>query len=201
MKSNRLHIFVYGVLSVLLVSFVVFLKAGRFLSSPASSPRKADAIVVLGGGRGERNQLGIELFKQGYAPWIVLTGFNDSRSEAGSSYLKAQLQVFLSAGIRVENILFDRISTNTWEEARNTLALMQKRGWHNVIIVSDPPHMRRLNMVFGLAFRGTGLRCTLVSTGPQWWNDDKWWENKISANFVAAEYKKLFFYDVLSMLF
>jgi len=35
--------------------------------------------------------------------------------------------------------------TNTYQEAINTAALLSANYWHSALVVSDPPHMRRLD--------------------------------------------------------
>ena len=49
-------------------------RAGYWLEAPAQAPVHADAIVVLGGNDGDRALRALALYREGYAPRIVLTG-------------------------------------------------------------------------------------------------------------------------------
>ncbi len=50
------------------------LGAGHWLEAPGQSPRRADAVVVLGGNDGDRAVRALDVYRGGYAPLIVLTG-------------------------------------------------------------------------------------------------------------------------------
>ncbi|MFI3197388.1 MAG: hypothetical protein QX196_03605 [Methylococcaceae bacterium] len=59
----KLTLIVSGIL--LLLSGLEFLNLGYWLSAPANEPAKADLIVTLGGGIGERDQMAVDLYKAG----------------------------------------------------------------------------------------------------------------------------------------
>jgi len=162
-----------------------FLGAGYFLASPAAGPQKTHAIVVLGGDmRGWRSARALELFKEGYAPNVLFINPCTDRKR----------QEFMSAGARQENIFFETVSKNSYEEAQNSLRIMQAQGWQYVLIVTDPPHIRRVDWAWGHVLKGSGLRYTIVATSPPWWNAKNWWKNKTSKDFVLSEYSKLAYY-------
>lgn len=71
---------------------------------------------------------------------------------------------------------------------------MQAQGWKHVLIVTDPPHVRRVDWAWGHVLKGTGLQYTLVESSPPWWNASHWWKNKISKDYVISEYKKYAYY-------
>lgn len=181
---------------IAVASFFIFafFYSGKFLSSPASSPQKSDLIIVLGGDAGARSLKGVELYNSGYAQKVLLTGLEDGEQETRPYYLNWRAQIFISKGIPKKNILFDIQSMNSWDEANNTLKLMKSYGWKSVIVVSDPPHLRRLHWVWGKVFKDSGLRYTLIAGVPQWWQADKWWSNEQAGKFVINEYVKLIYY-------
>jgi uncharacterized SAM-binding protein YcdF (DUF218 family) len=175
---------------------VFFIKAGSFLAMGPSQLAPVDLIVILGGDTGARSMRGTELYRQGFAPWILLTGLEEGEAQTRSFYLNWRSQYLVHGGIPPKRILFDANSQTTWDEARNTLELMKKRAWRRVIVVSDPPHMRRLHWVWGKAFKGSGLEYSLCASKPSWWDERKWWRNESSAKFVIAEYLKMAFYFI-----
>jgi uncharacterized SAM-binding protein YcdF (DUF218 family) len=184
----------------LLVFFAIFIWfffcAGSFLSSPAQSPAQADIILALGGDNGDRIVRAAGLYKQGYAPCIMLTGLENSPAITRPSYLNWRAQFLLEKEVPFGMIILEQGAGNTWEEAVNTLALLKQRGWKRVIVVSDPPHMRRLHWVWSKVFSGSDKEFVLVSSEPAWWNPVRWWAHDQSGPFVLMEYIKLAYYVV-----
>lgn len=172
----------------------VFRFAGVFLETPAQEPRPADLIVVLGGDNGGRVKHAMELWRQGLAPRILLTGLGYSPEETRPYYLHWRARFLLDRGIPREAILYDTRSGNSWEEAVNTLSLMRNAEWGRVIVVSDPPHMRRLRWVWGRVFEGSGIDVRLVSSHPRWWDSKRWWRNDLAVKFLVSEYLKIAYY-------
>ena len=85
---------------------------------------------------------------------------------------------------------------NSADEARNTLKLMQSMKMSRVLVVSDPPHMRRLSWVWGKVFEGSGREFTLVASEMPGWDAGHWWRTSVNAQFVFAEYIKLVYYVI-----
>jgi len=120
----------------------------------------ADAIVVLGALVGPnleaRIRHGIELYQQGYAPYLVCAGGYKEEPMSAAAVAK---RIAISHGIPPERILIADGAMTTREEARAVKALADEMGWKRVIIVSHPLHMFRASLLF----RRTGL---IVYTSP-----------------------------------
>ncbi len=186
-----------GVLVSLIVACVwAFFQAGYFLDGSSQQPVKADLIVALGGDTGGRVKKVAELYTQGFAPFVLLTGMEGSPSETRSNYLNWRARFLVDRGVPENALLFDAVSTNSWEEAVNTLRLMQERDWRRVLVISDPPHLRRLAWVWGKVFDGSGKEYRLIAAPSDGWNPDRWWQNEKSAHFVLTELIKLVYYYV-----
>jgi uncharacterized SAM-binding protein YcdF (DUF218 family) len=175
---------------------VAISQAGRYLEAPASAPSKADVLVDLGGETGDRTLTAASLFRDGFAPRILVTGLDTSPPEVRPAYLHWRAQVLAERGVPLDRIIYDADSTNSWEEAINTRRTMEANGWRRVLVVSDPYHMRRLSWAWGRVFRDSGLSYTLVASSPQWWDPDGWWRDDNSALVVINEYIKLAYYLV-----
>lgn len=118
--------------------------------STQSSTNQADAAVVLGAAVfrerpspvfRERINHAIRLYQEGQIKAIIFTGgvgSNDqiSEGEAGRQYA-------LSAGIPNEAILFESTSENTFQNLEYAQQIISSQGFNQVLIVSDPYHMRR----------------------------------------------------------
>lgn len=116
----------------------------------------ADVIIVLGAGvrrdgtpdraLTRRANHAAELWRAGYAPYILCTGGLGSYStvteaDACRRYLSSQ-------GVPPERILTETSSRSTEENALQARAVMQARGWQKALLVSDSYHMVRANLIF-----------------------------------------------------
>jgi uncharacterized SAM-binding protein YcdF (DUF218 family) len=194
MKRHTLWGFV--LVSVFIVSLLAFLQAGHFVASSPQQPIKANLVVALGGDNGDRIKKVAELFNESLAPIVLLTGIEGGPTETRSYYLNWRARFLIDRGVPENTLLFDAASGNSWEEAVNTLRLMQERGWLTVLVISDPPHLRRLAWVWGKVFDGSGKEYRLIAARSNGWDPDRWWQNDKSAHFVITELIKLAYYYV-----
>jgi uncharacterized SAM-binding protein YcdF (DUF218 family) len=192
----RRRVFIWlgaGVLLGSAVLFLGFLGAAHFLAAPAQEPVKADLIFALGGDNGGRVSGVLDLYRSGLAP-RVMVGAVGINPKTRTAYLSWQARYLVDEGIPEQALLLDRRSRNSWEEARNTLALMQSMKLKRVLVVSDPPHMRRLSWVWGKVFAGSDREFTLVANEMEDWDAARWWRTSPNAQFVFGEYTKLAYY-------
>jgi uncharacterized SAM-binding protein YcdF (DUF218 family) len=104
-----------------------------------SGPVKADVMVVMGGAWLERPQRAAELFKQGEAPKILVSGSGDYESNE---------QFLEKGGVRNAAIRLENKSYTTRENAEFSIPLLRQMGAHRVIIVTSWYHSRRALMCF-----------------------------------------------------
>jgi uncharacterized SAM-binding protein YcdF (DUF218 family) len=178
-------------LMLLLIASAFVLVAGRWLAVSADMAVPSDAIYVLGGDSGERVALGTALYRKGMAPTIVLTGMDGGASETRPAYLGWRGAYLANQGIPATAITYDEMSTNSREEAATAKALATAKGWKRILVVSDPPHLRRLHHIWTRAFEGSPVEIRIVPTRPRWWDEHTWWRESKSAQFVLMEYIKL----------
>ncbi|OLC79177.1 MAG: hypothetical protein AUH72_14855 [Acidobacteria bacterium 13_1_40CM_4_65_8] len=121
------------------------------LSAP---PTKADAIVVFAGGVGESGRAGggaqerlrqaIDLYKGGYAPYLVFSsGYVYSFREAESMRALA-----IDQGVPASVIVLEERATNTYQNVRFTNDILSDHRWRRILLVSSPYHMRRAVLVW-----------------------------------------------------
>lgn len=196
--KRPLAIVVVTVCSGLLLVSLAF-NVGHWLSAPGAAPIQGDLIVALGGSSGsERVGRALELYRNGYARGILLTGIDQTDGiERSDRYRHWVAKFLIDGGVPSEALLFDDLSKNSYEEAHNTALLMQHRRWRTALVVSDPPHLRRLAMVWGRACDQNGLEYRLIATEPHTWNASRWWREKVWAKFVGMELLKLTYYSVV----
>jgi uncharacterized SAM-binding protein YcdF (DUF218 family) len=99
-----------------------------------SGPVKADVIVVLGGGLGERPERAVELFKEHAAPRIIVSGLGDC---------EINRRILLKAGVPASVIQLEGKSRTTRENAEFTIQLLRAENVHRVILVTSWYHSRR----------------------------------------------------------
>ncbi len=126
------------------------LAADVLIYAMMSDPDPADAAVVLGAAVyddeptpvfEERIRHAVELYKSGRVKTLIMTGGVGpgdvlAESEAGREWAVA-------AGVPPEAIVVEARSETTRENFVNTVPLLNERGLHRVLVVSDPLHMRR----------------------------------------------------------
>ena len=136
-----------------------------------------DAIVVLGGGVDEKGSLrpttepssysrnrttcGVDLFQQGYAPTLVLTG-GDARIFGTGPQEAIEMQRWaIRLGVPESATRIDTEARNTYENATGTKRLI---GSASILLVSSASHLPRAVPVFTKqGFRVTPAPCDYAS--------------------------------------
>lgn len=193
-RSLLVGLLLFAVVATMLV--LGFRSLGVWVAAGAVVPIKANVIVALGGDDGYRAKKVAELFRAGYADTVLITGLEGSPERERAYYLNWRAKVLADAGVTVDRLVVESVALNSFEEARATLALLQTRAWDKALIVSDPPHMRRLDWVWGRVFAGSGKSYVLVASEPAWWDAEHWWRNEKAGQFVLTELIKMGYYVV-----
>lgn len=131
---------------------------GTFLqvwqASRRDQAQDAGAIVVMGAAQynGEpspvfqaRLEHGLELYQQGLSDLIFVTGGSlagDEYTEAQAGALWLQEQGVPEAALRLEVQ-----GRNSWESLAASARILRDEGIHDVIVVSDPFHSKRLEEI------------------------------------------------------
>ena len=120
----------------------------------SAPPTRADAIVVLAGGVGETGKAGggsterlneaIDLYRAGYAQYLVISsGYVYSFKEADELRDSAVAQ-----GVPAGAIALELRSTNTYQNVMFVDEILRDHNWRSILLVSSPYHMRRATMVW-----------------------------------------------------
>jgi uncharacterized SAM-binding protein YcdF (DUF218 family) len=137
--------------------------AAIYRQARTDGARPAQAIVVLGtaqynGWPGpvfqSRLDRALELWQQGYAPLIVVTGGRQPGD--GFTEAEAAIAYLTDAGVPAEAIVSEYEATDTWESMQGVAAVLAPLGIDDVILVSDGFHLFRSRLMA----RDVGLRAT-----------------------------------------
>ncbi len=136
-----------------------------------------DVIIVLGTtvdtdgqpslAMRQRVDRGIELYRQGKANRLLLTGGLGRPPEAA-----AMRDLALDADIPGEDIILEPTATTTLENAVLSSRLLSQHGYSSALIVSDRFHLPRAVLVFrclGVDARGAGVATWLPGPLRAWW--------------------------------
>ena len=127
-----------AVVAVVLAALAAF--TARYVLWPATDePGRADAVVVLGGGQGERLPAGRALAADGVAPVLVVSHGRRGCGERRDGY---------------EVVCFEPFPDRTQGEARAAAALARERGWKTLVVVTSTYHVARARKLFERCFDG-----------------------------------------------
>jgi uncharacterized SAM-binding protein YcdF (DUF218 family) len=137
----------------------------------------ADAIVVLGAAQYDgrpspvliaRLDHALDLWKQGLAPIIVVTG--GKRPGDRFTEATASANYLLQHGVPDDKILREVQGTSSWESLAAAARILRERGLSEVILVSDPYHALRIGGIareLGLTAHVSPTRTSGLSSGSE----------------------------------
>lgn len=153
-----------------------------------------DAIVVLGGGSGSRQELAVTLYNKGYAPALVssgeaphLPGFEQSFAKLGADYM-------VGLGAPREALILLPDTTSTRDEALACMQLAREYELTSLLVITDSYHTRRARMAFRKVFDGSEVRIIVAGAEPAWFEANNWWTQERSLLAVLEEYATLALY-------
>jgi uncharacterized SAM-binding protein YcdF (DUF218 family) len=203
MRTPSRRVLVVALVALSLGSLGCF-RLGVFLA-PEDPLTKADAIFVFAGSRASRPLEAIDLYKQGYAPLIVLTRDQEEPALAVLAERGVTLPTRFSMARDILRQLDvpdaaivapDRVHDNTAQEASTLAALAASRSWRRVILVSSKYHMRRAGLAARRALRGTGVEIVRRSSRYDPATPDRWWQRRSDLREMLWELPKLIGYAV-----
>jgi uncharacterized SAM-binding protein YcdF (DUF218 family) len=154
MRVNRRVVFVATLLGlgVLVVMGVLYYDIDS--RSQQDRARPADTIIILGAAvwSGERAgpslaaraQHAITLYHAGYASHLILSG---GLGKYPPSEAEMMRRILTAAGVPEAALVLEDGSHSTEENLANSKRIMNDRGWHNALIVSDPFHLYRAELI------------------------------------------------------
>lgn len=155
-RSTRRKILKMGTIVLSIYLLLFYTPIVWFIAEPlkiVQTPERADCIVVFAGGVGESGKAGqgyeerlqqaIELYKKGYAKYMIFF--------SGYMYVFKEPLIMkilaVSLGVPEEAIILEDRAKNTYENVKFTKRILDDKGWDEILLVSSPYHMRRASLV------------------------------------------------------
>lgn len=130
--------------------------------------RRADVIIVLGSAvwanerpspsLNARMQHAIALYHQELAPYLILCGGVGKNPPSEAEVMR---RLAVSARVPATALILEERSRSTEESLTNAKKLMDARGWRTAVIVSDPFHLYRAELIardLGMEAYGSGAQ-------------------------------------------
>lgn len=130
---------------LLIVAIVAAVLWPVYVRPGVDQPSAADAILVLGGAHDGREQLGLRLAREGYAPRVLFSNPYEH---------SAMMNRICHGGYSFEVICFDPEPRTTRGEGRELARLVRAGGWRKVIVVTFTPHISRARYILGKCWSG-----------------------------------------------
>ena len=176
---------------------------GRYLQHEDPLQR-VDAIFVLGGTRLERPLEAVDLYREGYAPLVILS---PGRQPESAEWLVRRKGIALPADLELVRNVMIRLGVpasaimptggyvdNTAEEANLLRAMVRAHGWRRVMIVTSKYHTRRARFAFRRGLEGTSASPVIRASRYDQSDPAHWWKLRSDVRYVMSEWVKLILY-------
>jgi uncharacterized SAM-binding protein YcdF (DUF218 family) len=163
---------------------------------------KGDAIFVLGGTRLERPLEAFDLYREGWAPRVLLFRVVSDYGEAelirrGFEFpLESDMQqdVLRRLGMPEGTVVILSEKDNTRDEALDVRNTTLANGWNTVIVVTSKQHTRRARLAISRRLAGTGVKVIVRASRYDLSDPAHWWRNRATVRFTLFELQRLFGY-------
>lgn len=153
---------------------------------------RGDAIVLLSGGGDERLDEAVKVFQSGLADHLLITETGTIPEGGGpraSDLLQRQAEAAGIPGDSVWTTLGK--STNTRDEASAVREFCKQNDLKSIIVVTDPYHTRRTQLVFRSAFAGSDIHVMVRPVRDHWYQSSTWFFSLRGWRVTITEYLKL----------
>ena len=164
------------------------------------SPRKADALVLLGGGANTRPFVAAALVRGGWAPKILLNTSAAHPNELDGT-VPPSFEVFVTiveyGGVPRDCVVrLDSEARTTFDEARAVANYLVRHPAKRLMVVTEGPHTRRARWIFQRLLADRSVEIDMVSTPVYEFDNGNWWQCEEGFLFVLTEYLKFFYYGL-----
>jgi len=170
--------------------YTPFLEATANYLIENDGPRKAEAIVVLGGDSyGDRTLKGAELAKEGYAHFVLVSGPPRLMGYSSADQIQfAEQRGYPASLFREEHLPADAESTRT--EVRVLGKYLQEQGIHNVLLVTSNFHTKRAARIWRTENPGINVAVVPSVDPDRIFTPETWWKSRPGQKIFIYEWMK-----------
>ncbi len=177
---NILKAFISLLVIVLVVITALFIDFTYKTFSYRQNPVKADAIVVLAGGRG-RVEEGVRLYRERKAAHLFLIGVDPS-------VRKSDFYRPLSGEPSPDGVILEKVSRNTLENAILGRDIIMRQDVRSILLITSRYHMKRATILLRNALpRDLAIYPYPVDTRNL---KEDWWSHSGSFRLLFTEFYK-----------
>ena len=180
---------------LVLLSVLAVPRLGPFLV--AEDPlATADAIYVLGGTLYERPLEAADLYRDGWAPRVLMSrqmsdGAERELANRGVEVpheIDMQIRVMGQLGVPASAIdVLNDGQDSTADESDALLAIASQRKWSRVIVVTSKQHTRRAGLAMRRKLAGSGITIIMRASRYDRSDVEHWWQNRSTLRFTLFE--------------
>lgn len=149
-RQHRKWVIALAGVLVLIPLLLFSLMVAIYVEARNDDVRQVDAIIVLGAAQWNgrptdvfeaRLQHSLDLYNQGYADWIIVTG----GKQEGDAFTEADTAEtwLIDRGVPEQAILKETVGRDTWQNMSGARDVARNYNIHSVLIVSDGFHLFR----------------------------------------------------------
>jgi uncharacterized SAM-binding protein YcdF (DUF218 family) len=161
-------------------------------------PEHCDAIYLLGGDYEIRAPKAAQMFREGWAPLIVLAREPEAAHSKGN-FTETTIGILHHEGVPTDRIVQIRVPggvTNTAGEARALRDYVKSHPIHRLLVVTSAVHTRRAQMALYRSLWGARVDLYMAPVEEPGYRSGDWWLTSYGRGQVKAEYEKLLYYFV-----
>jgi uncharacterized SAM-binding protein YcdF (DUF218 family) len=169
----------------------------RFLDV-SEPPKRADYVMVLGGGNATRPLVAAALWQTGLVRQVLVPRdhlYPEAKAGIIPSEFEVDLKVLKAKGVPSQDILvLDGECTSTFDEAQALVRFLGTRPPCSIAVVTTTYHTRRSRWVFRQVLGERAAMVHFVAAPPDGFDESDWWRTEAGFAAYAMEYVKLVFY-------
>jgi len=179
------------------LSFLILFSLAPYYLAYENPPLRSDAIVLLVGSDNDvRWQKVQELINQDYSQYLIIPAYGQifMDSKDGQLILIKKLAFIDRKMNNSPKQMNRKIYEDTHIEILRSKRMMDDWGFRSVIFVSEPYHMRRIELIAGRVFDKEEYNLVFVPTSSDNSNSFFWWVDKVKRRWVLSEYLKILWF-------
>lgn len=173
------------ILSCLMFLLILVVLIESVIHNYRDEPVESDVIILLGGGDAGRIEKAAELYREGYAPYVLITPVIEDDRLSQSTALANEL------GIPEEALILDDEATSTYMNAVVSMNIMEEYDFNSALIVTSDYHIKRAKYIFEKE-KNDGFHFRYIPAYSV--NNEKWYERDYAFRLWRGEFIKMWGY-------